>query len=421
MTGIRPSDWDHRPPLEVKLEDPRSFDFKSLSESEHLIVFSGVVLISIADSVLRNSLAKFVLEYTFTGKIRLLDGPIGSDMVEYGVSRFTRKDLLAETDEPLAILALVTHAEKALTLEDYLRDSLSVASPVCRGIAFEAFGAYLLARAFSEPKRLSEIFEFVEGGKKANKALEDAVAVLATLEKDGDKFHATPLQIETNRRSRHVLGRSPSSAAGTLEWLQNPQGSAFCYPANTVGPDLIFVLKLPKDRTVLRVCVQFKHTEQLSPEASQKAIRTTEPSFFFSQKKKGDKSPTCSNPSMRANVEEAIKNLGKGTRKAGPCGLLGVVCSHPSLLDSNTLEEEAAKGKHPLATLPVSFLEWEDSDLSQTILSLAKEAIQVSDQNRNSSDEIEGAIPKKQKIEIDPEIGGSMKGGSRNRSTRKRK
>ena len=135
MTGIRPSDWDHRPPLEVKLEDPRSFDFKSLSESEHLIVFSGVVLISIADSVLRNSLAKFVLEYTFTGKIRLLGGPIGSAMVEYGVSRFKKSNHQAETDEPLAILALVTFVERTLTLDKYLRDQLNSAHAAYRGIA----------------------------------------------------------------------------------------------------------------------------------------------------------------------------------------------------------------------------------------------------------------------------------------------
>ena len=313
--------------LTVDLGPPGGFSFEDLLTSEHLIEFSGVILISIPEPDLVTILADFVLEYTFAGTIRKLSGPIAADMVEYGVSRFKKlvagQGAEAHTDEPLVILALITFFERQnLSLVKYFRRELNTSDASHRGKVFEAFGAYLLARAFSEPKRLSEIFEFVEGGKKANKALEDAVAVLATLEKDGDKFHATPLQIETKRRLRHVLGRSPSSAAGTLEWLQNPQGSAFCYPANTVGPDLIFVLKLPKDRTVLRVCVQFKHTEQLSPEASQKAIRTTEPSFFFSQKKKGDKSPTCSNPSMRANVEEAIKNLGKGTRKAGHCGLL---------------------------------------------------------------------------------------------------
>ena len=68
---------------------------------------------------------------------------------------------------------------------------------------------------------------------------------------------------------------------------------------------------------------------------------------------------------MRDKVEGAIKNLGNGTKKAGRCGLLRVVISHPALTDSNTLEE-ATKGSHPLATVPLGFLEPTDSDLGQT-------------------------------------------------------
>jgi hypothetical protein len=88
MTGFWPSGWDDGTELTVRLEKPRSFSFKGLSESEHLIEFSGVVLISIAAPDLLTTLADFVLEYTFIGKIRDLSGRNGETMVEYGVSRF---------------------------------------------------------------------------------------------------------------------------------------------------------------------------------------------------------------------------------------------------------------------------------------------------------------------------------------------
>jgi hypothetical protein len=188
-----------------------------------------------------------------------LGGRYSEAMVEYSVS---------QTDEPLAILALVTFFEQTqkvkLSLARYLTETLNKSDAAHRGIRFEPFGAYLLACALSEPRRLSEVLRFVEGGKKAYEAVHHERAELVVPAKDGNDFQTTPLRITTNCRSTHVLGCSPSTAAETLEWLQDPKGTAFCFPANAVGPDLIFVLRLTSDGTVLRVCVQFKHTQELS-------------------------------------------------------------------------------------------------------------------------------------------------------------
>jgi len=378
MTGFRPSDWDHDdPPLNAELKAPLGFSFGSLSKSEHLIEVCGVILTSIAGQDLLPILANFVLEYTFTGNICGLKGPNGDAMVEYGVSRFKSpsKKPEAETDEPLAILAVVKFFEhKSLTLEEYLATSLTTPHPAHRSIVFRAFGAYLLARAFSGPTPLSRIFEFVPG-KKVYAAFQDELAELVTLEKDGDNFRTKPFNIQANFRSSHVDGRSLSSIPETLEWLENPQGSAFCFPANAVGPDLIFFLRLTNDDTVLRVCVQFKHAETLSQQAWKEAIRTTDPYHFLSH----DNNSSATSDEMRDRLVEAIKNLGKGTEKAGPCGVLRVVISHPSLPDSKALEEAAEEG-HPVATVPLSCLESDpDSDLGQTILSLAKLSLQTPD------------------------------------------
>ena len=400
MTGVLPSDSDCHddPALTVELEKPRSFNFESLSGSEHLIVFFGVILISIADRGLRTKLAAFVLEYTFTGKIHGLGGPDGEAMVEYGVSRFKKQ--VAETDEPLAILALVTFVEEERqTLVDYLTQPLDSANAASRGIAFEPFGAYLFARHFAVPTRLSDVFEFVDRGNKAHKALQDELAELVTLTKDGDNYQITPLRITTTLRSNHILGRSPSTVGGTLKWLENPEGSAFCFPANPVGPDLIFVLRLISDGTLLRISVQFKHTQELSPRASEEAIRTTDPLTFLSRKTRNSNSPVCSDLPMRDRMVEAIKNLGNGTKKAGSCGLLRVMFSHASPPDDDTLEE-AAKGEHPVALVPLKHLYPPESDLGQIIASLASMARQRSDQKRTSSDEIEGARPKRKVKEL---------------------
>jgi len=115
-TNVQLSDWDDGTALTVELGNPGGFSFESLSQSEHLIEFSVVILISIVEPVLLDLLVDFALEYTSTGEISGLGGPTGEDMVEYGVSRFKRQ--VAETDEPVVILALVNFVkEKGLTLE----------------------------------------------------------------------------------------------------------------------------------------------------------------------------------------------------------------------------------------------------------------------------------------------------------------
>jgi hypothetical protein len=306
-------------------------------------------------------------------------------MVEYSVSRFKKAERVAETDEPLTILGLVTFLEKHHhTLEGYLRDALNASKSSVRAFAFESFSTYILARHFSTPTRLSDVFGFV--GKSE---LQQRRAELVTLEKTDDGFRITPFNLASAFRSSHVFGCSTSTPAETLEWLLNPRGSTFCFPANAVGPDLIFVLRLTDDSTRLRVCVQFKNRKEMGRKETGKAIRTTEPYNFLSQLK--DEGPTISNPLMQAKMVDAIKLLGKGTDTAGVCGVLRVVISYPSPPNDDTLDNDAEGDYgHPLATVAFGLLEPTDSNLGQSILGLANRTLQMPDQKRRGSNETDG-------------------------------
>ncbi|KAG8817217.1 hypothetical protein FRC17_011324 [Serendipita sp. 399] len=377
MTGFRPKDIYGDPPLIAKLPKPRGFDFSNLLDK------------STKESDLLPTVAFFVFEYTFTGKIRGLGGSTGERMVEYGVSRFKRPSEsdsgIAETDEPLAILGLVKFLEQQnLRLERYLMEALNTANPSARGFAFEPFGAYLLARAFSSPRPLSEVFEFVRDCK-----LQEETAELVALEQFHGSFSFTPLNIKSDVRSTHVLGYSPLTADETLKWLQNPQGSAFCFPPSAIGPDLIFVLRLTRDGTFLRVCVQFKHTKKLDSVETAKAIRTTDPNNCLSELK--DDEWTTSDPVMRQEMIKAVQTLGTGTKKAGRCGVLRVVFSHPSQPDVTVLESAAKDDPgHPLATVPIGNLEHTDSALGQSILSLATSSLTNPGRKRKRAEESTG-------------------------------
>ena len=256
------------------------FGFSSLLKSRHFF-FNKIrveVLICVVDQSVLGTVSSFVLEYTFTGKIRGLGGPEGVKMVELGPSRFKglkREDYeVAKTDEPLPILGLVhSLSEENLTLERYLCEALNTQVPSAEGFALEPFCAYLIARGFSSPTLLSKVFEFSEEYEHR-----DGLAELVTLERrTNGGFECIALNINSDLRSSHVLGCSPSSSADTLEWLRNPQGSAFCFPSSDVGPDIIFVLRLTTDDTFLRVCVQFQKEEKLPYWKAEAPIRTTDP------------------------------------------------------------------------------------------------------------------------------------------------
>ena len=78
--------------------------------------------------------------------------------------------------------------------------------------------------------------------------------------------------------------------------------------------------------------------------------------------------PLCpvNNLLLQAEIEQAIENLGKGAESAGPCGLLRVFISHPRLPNGDALDE-AAKGSHPVATVPLGYLAQHGTDFSQSI------------------------------------------------------
>jgi hypothetical protein len=94
---------------------------------------------------------------------------------------------------------------------------------------------------------------------------------------------------------------------------------------------------------------------------------------------------------MQQNMVKAIQTLGRGTKKAGACGVLRVVFSHPSSPDVDALERAVEDGHgHPVATVPIGNLEAKDSDLGQAILSLASRALENPDRKRKRVEESAG-------------------------------
>lgn len=273
------------------------------------------------------------------------------------------------------------------TLQYFLGESLTTSYEPARGIALEHAGAYLLCAAFRNPRRLSEIFDFAE-----DSPLKDEIAQIVALELDETtkKFTLHPVDVSSNLIPTYIWGCSPQTEEATLNWLKNPRRTMFCFPFNTVGPDLIMVLKL-SDNSVVRILVQFKYKQDpLYTKDTTDALRTTDPySFLKWTSTGGDKKAR-----MRKRMRGALKMLGgeSEARKAGDFGVLRVLAVYPEEPDLYAIIAEVQKDNHghPIAKLRWERLKQENKIIGEALTSLKSMANQVSARRRELEGDLAG-------------------------------
>jgi hypothetical protein len=196
----------------------------------------------------------------------------------------------------LAILAAAHYfsTQTGWTLEHRLLEKMSAPDGPSRGPAFEHFTAYLLALAFKTPRRLSSVFRFFAADSSHTSNQHDHLAQLVAAHRnESGRIVFDPVNVASHERVAYQLGTSPASEEETLQWLMDPARLVFCFPAKTVGPDIIFFLRLD-DGHIVQVLTQCKHWTQNTISAQQTfdAFQTTDPTKFVSRRKPGSKSKT---------------------------------------------------------------------------------------------------------------------------------
>jgi hypothetical protein len=227
------------------------------------------------DPVLLRQMAGCVLDYVLKGIARTMCGPDNDKLVELGFLRL-RDDVVGKADEPLALLAVMDYFSTIpWTMEQFLREAITTPEPSARESAFEYFVTHEIMHAFSEPKVLSDIFKF----RGVRNVLWGEHAQLVAASKVDGTFEFYPVNISSDRRPIYRFGHNTSTEKDTLSWLQNPDSTAVCFPSKKEGPDAIFLLML-SDKTILRLLVSFKHTQNnLSRNLTKAAVRPSVCSF----------------------------------------------------------------------------------------------------------------------------------------------
>ncbi|XP_006457031.1 hypothetical protein AGABI2DRAFT_122905 [Agaricus bisporus var. bisporus H97] len=284
--------------------------------------------------------------------MRSITPSIGGDeamYVEYGFARFVDSETqIVSIDEPLVLLAAIqwmntNHQSNYKILARDIRTHNSDYN------GFENYIAFCLDLIFSEEHCLSNVFNF--HGTVPAWADMKAQLVSVFCEETGNiessvssftQFVAPSVSLGINTKDPELL----------LSWLGHRFHTPFCFPHRSMGPDVLFVLKL-SDGSHIWVALQTKwcRGEQLSKQLLLHAMKSVTPSKYFLDKN-GQPFLPASQPDIHNQISQLLLALPRKKTEAGKYSLLRVVASFPGQAKmKRCIEKDPDQDGHPIATL----------------------------------------------------------------------
>jgi hypothetical protein len=303
--------------------------------------------------------------------------------VEYGFARFVDAETNTVTvDEPLILLS-ATHWINANYRSSYKYFANQIEFHDSSSNGFENYVAFCLSLAFSQKPRLNEVFSFC--GSPPTWANQE-VELIA--------LHLTELGEVEQGCVRHsdflgpsvTLGINAKTTQETSAWLEHKTHAPLCFPHVSMGPDLLFVVRLA-DGSCIWVALQAKYSlgknGSLKRGFLRRAMRSVTPSKFFiekvrpsfllkthshdveKKKKDGKRFSLATDPDIVDNTLIGLAALPHRRSDAGKYSLLRVVASFPAQTHlKRCLEEDPDDEGHPIACLNMNFIQHLTRELS---------------------------------------------------------
>ena len=204
--------------------------------------------------------------------------------VEYGFARFDDSDTrVIVIDEPLVIVAAICWMDQNCR-ETYRCLSREISTHEKSFNGFENYIVYCIDLIFSEARRLSDVFNF--HGQVPPWANMEAKLV-SVYRLSLDKVEICVACFARTTASSANLGTNAKSSDRTMSWLEHRRHSPFCFPDQSMGPDIMFVLQL-SDQSLIWVALQTKYSKgrkgRLEKGLLRHAIASVTPSNYFLDK-----------------------------------------------------------------------------------------------------------------------------------------
>jgi hypothetical protein len=125
---------------------------------------------------------------------------------------------------------------------------------------------------------------------------------------DDGTFQSFPVDISSDSGPSYILGRSPPTDMDTMAWFQDPELNVFCFPNESIGPDVAAILMLADGRR-LPILLQIENFMQksLGQAVTADGLRTNDPKQFISRCS-SDKEPS-QQPSATKAPPQVKKNM----------------------------------------------------------------------------------------------------------------
>ncbi|KAJ3847913.1 hypothetical protein EV368DRAFT_50309 [Lentinula lateritia] len=354
LTGFEPTDYNGNEIIPELIDFPhRAFIFEAVNIK------------------MKEKIKSLCYDYLLRSR---LDGWLGSDENEYIAHGFARVNIsggrkLIRIDEPLVMMACVMWfnggpESDAHSLYKYVANRIQDHNPSTGRNGFEEFICFYLQQVFQKPRRLGQVFDLPD---KENPQVESTLAqkqaTLVTLHIDevGSKRKlmegTTDIQNIGEAKLPGALGlgiKSMKECIPLIDWVKSKAHTAFCFPMNEMGPDMMCFLKLeddqgkPEDFTYICLAIQCKFHQvdgELEASTLKDAIATVTPRKFFAPR----------------HVRQAKKR--KETRKgflctleefprrdplAGKYGVMRIICGFPVRVNLGTaFYQHIGQGKAP--------------------------------------------------------------------------
>ena len=208
--------------------------------------------------------------------------------VEYGFARFVDAETkTVAVDEPLVLLAATRWINtNHRTSYKFFAKQIEVQDRSSNG--FENYIAFCIDMIFSSKRRLNEVFLFNGSTTPSWYNLE---AELVSLQRTSAFEHIEESSVchFTSSGSSVNLGidNTTSPPEETSKWLEHHSHSPICFPHLSMGPDLLFILRL-SDGSLIWVALQAKYSTgkngSLSRNFLRHAMRSVTPCHFFLDK-----------------------------------------------------------------------------------------------------------------------------------------
>ncbi|KAJ7279679.1 hypothetical protein C8J57DRAFT_1303945 [Mycena rebaudengoi] len=258
-------------------------------------------------------------------------------LVEWGFARFLPSERdpserSGRMDEPMALLALGQWFNAGHHQSLYHQLAINVGTHNALGEnTLENYLAFCFTKLFgSGNSRLDEIFNFPKGVP----AWANQTASLVSLYRESSKTEVHERSVDWMSRPSYSVGTHASTYQHTLDWVSHRQQAPICFPANTMGPDLLFAIRLKDGR------------KTMGSRTLRDAIRSVTPINFFSSLKAVGK---------KRSFLTRLSHLPDRIEDAGKYSLLRVIVSFPGetrLVRGESLEDmEYYDDDHPIASL----------------------------------------------------------------------